>query len=144
MTTALSEQLPDRPVVPRSAQMADFLRLQIGYLPHERLLALYVDERLHLLSIEKVWEGSLGAAPLDVRQIVLHGLRVGASGILLVHNHPSGNPQPSTADLQVTQRLRGIVEHLDMFLLDHLIIARDQVASIEHFWREARFAGETG
>lgn len=141
MTLALSEPLANRPVVPSSSQLQDFLRLHIGHLRHERLLALYVDTGLHLLAIEKVGEGSISGAPIDVRKILFHGLRVGASGILLVHNHPSGDPRPSTTDLQVTRRLRQLIEQLDMFLLDHLVIARDQVASIEHFWREARYCG---
>ena len=142
MRASMAEPLRDRPIVPRPAQLVDFLQAQLGYLQHERLMALYVDSRLHLLSIQTIADGSVSHAPVDFGRIFQFGLNVGASGFLLVHNHPSGIPRPSKADLAMTSRLRGIAEQLDLHLLDHLIIARGKVGSIEDYWREARWRGE--
>lgn len=142
MLTALSEPLAARPIVPRSADLLDFLRTQLGSLPTERLIAIYVDSQLRLLRIQRIADGTVGTVDFDISRIIRLGLGVGASGILLVHNHPSGIPKPSRADLSITARLRAIAEQLDMRLIDHLIIARDQVGSIEEYWREARWRGE--
>lgn len=142
MHASLAEPLANRPIVPRPAQLLDFLQAQVGFLQHERLLALYVDNRLHLLSIQKIADGSVGCAPVDFARIIQLGLNVGASGFLLVHNHPSGIPRPSKADLSTTSRLREVAGQLDLHLLDHLIVARGRAASIEDYWREARWRGE--
>jgi len=142
MHASLAEPLNERPIVPRPAQLIDFLQARIGYLQHERLLAIYVDSRLHLLSIQKLADGAVSRAPVDFARIIQLGLNVGASGFLLVHNHPSGVPRPSKADLAVTSRLRDLAGQLDLHLLDHLIVARGKVASIEDHWRESRWRGD--
>jgi DNA repair protein RadC len=143
MHVALSEPLSERPILPGSAHLAEFLRNQLGFLPRERLLAIYVDSQLRLIRIQKIADGSVIGVNGSLTQIIQWGLNVGAAGLLLVHNHPSGIPEPSNADIAFTDRLREIAKHLDMFLLDHLIITRDRVGSLGDFWREARWTKRT-
>lgn len=133
----LVEEVREAPIVPRSRELIDLLQLEIGFLRYERLLALYVDARCRLIRIECLEEGHNSTAA-NHRKIIERGLEAGAYGLVLVHNHPSGLPNPSTDDLRATSKLRQLGAELDLHLLDHLIIARGQVGSIEDYWREAQ------
>jgi DNA repair protein RadC len=99
-----------------------------------------VDSRLHLLRIEKIADGAFGEVAVDQRKIISCGLRIGAAGFILVHNHPSGTPQPSQADLSLSSRLKRLAGELDLHLLDHLIVARGQMGSIVDYWQEAQWS----
>ena len=143
MRATLLEDLKQGPLVCRSAQLLDLLQLEIGFLEHERLIALYVDRHSRLMKIEKIEDGTLGEVPIDARKIIGCGLAVGAAGFVLVHNHPSGIPKPSQLDLYATSRLRELGKEVDLHLLDHLIVARGTFGSVEEVWREARWANET-
>jgi DNA repair protein RadC len=100
-----------------------------------------VDSNCRLMRIERITEGSFQAASVDRRSIIGCALAVGAAGFILVHNHPSGIPQPSNADIALTRQLRALAAELDLNLLDHFIVARGRLGTIEDYWREARFAG---
>jgi DNA repair protein RadC len=139
MKAKLLEQVEDGPVVSRSRELIDLLQLEVGFLRHERLIALYVDSNSRLMRIEKIGDGALGEVPINTRKIIGCGLAAGSSGFILVHNHPSGIPTPSKADLAITARLRELGAQVELHLLDHLIIARGLFGSIEDFWREARW-----
>jgi DNA repair protein RadC len=138
MRAALAEPLEDGPVVPRSKELLRFLQAQIGFSDHECLLVLYVDAQLRLIRIQRLCEGNFHEAPIDFRRVIACGISVGASGFLLVHNHPSGIPTPSRDDVLITRRLRHLAAELDLHLLDHLIVARGKFGTVEDFWREAR------
>lgn len=144
MVAMLEEQVVDAPVVPRSKELVDLLHAEIGFLKHERLLALYVDSKVRLMRIEPVADGGFGQAPIDNRRVIGCALAVGASGFILVHNHPSGIPKPSTSDICVTRRLKELASQFDLALLDHFIVARGQFGTIEDYWREARWAEAVG
>lgn len=140
LKTRLLESVREGPIVPRTRDLIDFLQAEIGFLRSETLLALYVDPRARLIRIEHLGEGHLRVV-VEPRTIIERGLAIGASGLVLVHNHPSGIPQPSKADLALTSKLRELAAELDLHLLDHLIIARGRVASIYDYWREAEWNG---
>jgi DNA repair protein RadC len=141
MRATLLEGVSSAPVMPPYRDLIDFLQLEIGFLQHERLIALYLDAGSRLLAIENVADGALGEVPLNIRKILTLGLGLEASAFLLVHNHPSGIPVPSQSDLAITAHLRQLGNEVDLRLIDHLIIARGQVGSIEDYWREARIEG---
>ena len=136
---ALLQTVERGPLVPRSRELIDFLQFEIGFMHHERLLAIYVDTRRRLIRIEHIADGGIGEIAIDNRAIIARGLSLGASGFILVHNHPSGMPKPSQPDLAITAKLRALGAALDLHLLDHLIIARGRTASIEDYWREVRW-----
>jgi DNA repair protein RadC len=137
------EDLKQGPLVCRSPQLLDLLQLEIGFLQHERLIALYVDGHSRLMKIERIGDGALGEVPINARKIIGCGLAVGAAGLVLVHNHPSGIPKPSQSDLSATSRLRELGKEVGLNLIDHLIVARGTFGSVEDVWREARWAIET-
>lgn len=143
MQVALSERLPERPIVPGSNHLRQFLRIHVGFLTHERLMAIYVDGKMRLLRIQKIADGSVSCTDANMSRILRCGLSVGATGILLVHNHPSGIPTPSDSDVHLTERIRKAAALLDMWLLDHLIIARDRVGTIHDFWLADRWKAKS-
>ena len=100
---------------------------------HEWLLALYVDADLQLLAVETVAQGSVSNCPLPFWRLLNQGCRLNAAGFILVHNHPSGDPTPSRDDVLMTVRLAHLAQELNVPLLDHLIIAGDEIRSCGHF-----------
>ena len=96
----------------------------------EWLLALFVDDQLNLLSVETMARGGVSECKVDVGEIYLRGRAVRATGFFLVHNHPSGDPTPSRADILVTNRLRRLSAELDLPLIEHVIVARDGMRGV--------------
>lgn len=139
MKAAMLERVMEAPAVPRSAALIDFLTAEIGFLEQECLLSLYVNSGLRLMRIETIAEGDSGQVLLHARKIIACGLVIGAAGYILVHNHPSGIPEPSNADIAATAHVRRLSAELGLQLVDHLIVARGRVGSIEDHWREARW-----
>jgi len=144
MRAMLEEAIPEGRKVTRSKAFVDFLQAEMGFLHHEQLLAVYVDKSCRLMRIERLAVGSFKEATVDKRKIIGCALTLGAAGFFLIHNHPSGNPIPSTQDLRVTEDLRRLAESFEINLLDHLIVARGNIFSIEDCWREARMVEPTG
>jgi DNA repair protein RadC len=130
MRAALQEQVSKGPVVGSQRQVVELLQAHLGSLTRERLIAIYVDANLHLLRIQHISEGSKAETPLDIPKIIHCGLDVGAAGVLIVHNHPSGDARPSRADERATARLSRIAADLDMHVVDALIVAGGEVRSM--------------
>ena len=103
--------------------------LMEGY-AEESLWALYLNRRKQLLLTRKLTHGNDGFTIVDPKQVYRHALHVQASGIIVAHNHPSGDPTPSTQDIEITQRLNQAGKILNIPLLDHLIIGNDDFQSL--------------
>jgi DNA repair protein RadC len=102
----------------------------LGQEAHEWLLALYVDGHLRLLGVDTVARGGVSDCPVPFWKIISRAHAINARGFVLVHNHPSGDPRPSLADIQVTRRLARISRELDVPLLDHLIVAGNELGEV--------------
>ncbi|MDX3904158.1 MAG: DNA repair protein RadC [Pigmentiphaga sp.] len=96
----------------------------------ECCMALYLDTRNRLITSEILAQGTLGQATVYPREIVRAALRHHAASVILAHNHPSGNPEPSQADEYLTRHVRGALALVDVRLLDHLIVAGRQITSL--------------
>lgn len=96
----------------------------------EWLLALYVDSYCNLLSVQTIARGGIADCKVDIGAIYIRGRSLDAAGYFLVHNHPSGDPTPSRADVEVTRRLRRLSSELGMPLIDHVIVARKGVCGV--------------
>jgi DNA repair protein RadC len=142
MIAMLEEQVIDGPVIHRSDKLIELLQAQVGFLDHERALALYVDGQGRLMRIECVGEGSVNAAMIDRRAVIGCALSIGAAAFLLVHNHPGGSPQPSGTDVHLSNDLARVARDLDLTMLDHLIVSRGRIQPIFDWWQEGRQAGE--
>ena len=88
------------------------------------LWVAHVDERARCIHLGRYAEGHEGAVDLPVRKIIADAARLGSAGILLAHNHPSGDPAPSAADCRATRTLARAAEAIDLTLVDHLIFAK--------------------
>jgi DNA repair protein RadC len=94
----------------------------IGDLMHEEFWVLYLNKANKLIEAEKISSGGLTGTVVDVKIIMNHAVQKLASAIALSHNHPSGNLQPSDADISLTRKMKDAGKLLDILVIDHLII----------------------
>lgn len=94
----------------------------IGELPHEEFWIVYVNNNNKVIHKNQLSKGGITGTLVDVRLVMKTAIEVGATGLLLAHNHPSGTLKPSEADKQITQKLKVAADSLDIKVLDHLII----------------------
>jgi DNA repair protein RadC len=126
----LTEDLSKGPVATDQQMIFDFVRFELGARSRERLIAIYLDAGFHFLRIEPISDGTPRSTPFPFAKIIHIGLDVGASEIIVVHNHPSGDVRPSDDDRRAIAKLSWIASSLDMNLLDSWIVAGDSVCSI--------------
>ena len=121
--------LATRPIVSTSRQLLDYLKIDMANLINERFRVLFLTAQNELLADDLVWEGTVGEAPAYPREVVKRALEVGAAGIILVHNHPSGSHQPSQGDIDATRRIVGAASTMGICVHDHIVISRAGWAS---------------
>ena len=92
-------------------------------LPHEVFAAMFLDTRHRVIAFEELFRGTLDGAEVHPREVVRRALGHNAAAVIVGHNHPSGNPEPSAADRAVTARLKQALALVDLRLLDHFVIA---------------------
>ena len=110
-------------------QVYDLLIPRLKGLPYEECWILLLNSRLYLAGKILVSRGGPDSTVIDTRRIVRHALDKGASSLVLVHNHPSGNPRPGPADIRQTEALRKGVSALGLTLLDHVVVSDDAFVS---------------
>jgi DNA repair protein RadC len=111
-------------------RVKQYCRAALGHLAVEHCIALYLDNQLNLIATGELARGTLAQAQVYPREVVREALRRHAAALILAHNHPSGLAQPSAADLDLTRQLRDALALVDVRLVDHLIVAADQVVSM--------------
>ncbi len=129
MIQAASEELHERPALPAPEDVARFLKALIGFRCDECLVVLFLDARRRLIDHEVVAVGAADSVPCDQRRIVLRAICRGAKAIIVAHNHPSGDPRPSSSDIQATRLLADATRGVGICLQDHLVIAGGEVRS---------------
>lgn len=115
---------PVAPALSNPQTVVDFLVKHYSCQPQERVLAVGFDSRNTVLGVLEVSVGGIDGAVADPRVLFTGLLLMGASAFILAHNHPSGDPTPSTADVQLTRQLKTGAESLGIRMLDHLVIGR--------------------
>jgi len=110
--------------------LAERLILQMGRLEREELRVVLLDTKNHVLRVATVYQGNVSASLVRVGELYRDAVRLNAAGIILVHNHPSGDPTPSPDDLHLTAEALAAGRLLDIALLDHLVIGHDAYASL--------------
>jgi DNA repair protein RadC len=110
--------------------VADRLILQMGGLEREELRVVILDTKNHVLRVATVYQGNVSASLVRVGELYRDAVRLNAASIILVHNHPSGDPTPSPDDLHLTAEALAAGRVLDIALLDHLVIGHDAFVSL--------------
>jgi len=110
--------------------LLDYLRADMAFEPVERVRVLFLNARNVLIRDEKMWEGSVDEAAVYIREIMRRALDLKATAIIVVHNHPSGDPTPSQQDIRLTRDLAEAGRHLRVALHDHVIIGAHGHASL--------------
>lgn len=113
---------PPQPVLDSPDKVADFMRSRTFGLEVEKFWVLALNTKNRLVRAEAVTSGTATASLVHPREVFRPVIRYGATGVICVHNHPSGDPAPSRADIRVTRQLREAAETLDIDLLDHIVI----------------------
>ena len=113
----------------------DWLRLQFATLDREAFTVLWLDNQHRLIAHDTLFLGTVNAVTVHPREVVKSGLKNNAAAVVLAHNHPSGEAEPSKADRLITERLQQALELVDIRLLDHLVIGGMDIASFaERGW----------
>lgn len=124
-------EVQQKPVLGSWQALLDYLTIDMAHLTVERVRVLYLNTQNRLILDEHVGDGSIDEAAIHPREIIRQALDIGASALILVHNHPSGNPEPSRADIQITNRIAEAGRLLGIVVHDHIIIGREGHTSLK-------------
>ena len=123
-------ELEERPVVGSWDKLLDYCSAQIAHGKVEEFHILFLDRKNVLIRHERQQRGTIDHTPVYPREVVKRALELQASALILVHNHPSGDPTPSKADIAVTQDIKKAAAALGVTLHDHVIIGRNRHTSL--------------
>ena len=126
----LEEGVKERPVLGSWQALLDYLRADMAHLSIERVRVLFLNSKNVLIANEAMWEGSVDESAVYIREIMRRALDLHATAIIVVHNHPSGDPAPSQQDIRLTRDLAEAGRHLKVTLHDHVIIGASGESSL--------------
>lgn len=120
----LRGKVADRAVLSSWSAILDYMRAAMAFGGTEQFRILFLDKKNQLIADEVQQEGTVDHTPVYPREVIKRALELGASAIVLVHNHPSGDPTPSLADIEMTRKIVDAGERLNIIIHDHLIVGR--------------------
>jgi DNA repair protein RadC len=129
-TLLLRAEYAKAPILSSWAALLDYLRADMSHLRIERVRVLYLNSRNMLIRDEVASEGSIDETAIHVREVMRRAIDLGAASLILVHNHPSGDPQPSRADISITRNMVSAARALGMDVHDHIIIGAGKHVSL--------------
>lgn len=127
----LRGNIMNRPILQSWTQLIEYCHASMAYSAKEAFRVLFLDRKNLLIADEVQQEGTVDHTPVYPREVIKRALELSASSIVLVHNHPSGDPTPSRADIEMTNRIVEAAEKLGIKVHDHVIIGRDGHASFK-------------
>lgn len=120
-----SDQVKDRPILSSWQAVLDHCRTAMAYNDVEQFRIIFLDKKNALIADEVQQTGTVDHTPVYIREVVKRALDLSATAIIMVHNHPSGDPTPSRADIDMTKQVADAAEPLGISLHDHIIVARN-------------------
>jgi DNA repair protein RadC len=124
-------QVQKRPVLSSWSSVIDYCRTTMAFADKEQFRVLFLDKRNQLIADELQQVGTVDHTPVYPREVVKRALELSATALILVHNHPSGDPTPSQADIQMTQTIIDVARPLGIAVHDHIIVGREGHASFK-------------
>jgi len=124
-------QIMERAVLSTWEQVVAYCRASMAFEAREQFRILFLDKKNKLIADEVQQTGTVDHTPVYIREVVKRALELSASAIILVHNHPSGDPTPSRADIDMTRMIADAAKPLGVLVHDHIIVGRDKVASFK-------------
>jgi DNA repair protein RadC len=119
------------PVLSSWSSVLDYCRTAQGFADKEQFRVLFLDKRNRLIADEVQQQGTVDHTPVYPREVVKRALELSATAVVLVHNHPSGDPTPSHADIQMTKEIVAVAGPLGIAVHDHIIVGREGHASLK-------------
>jgi DNA repair protein RadC len=120
-----------RQLISSWSQLIQYCRIAMANAPREQLRVLFLDVKNQLIADEILSEGTIDHAPVYPREVARRALELGASAVILVHNHPSGDPKPSKADVDITRDVQAAAKAIGVKVHDHLVIGRNGQESLK-------------
>src|SRR5664279_282832 len=124
-------QVQKRPVLSSWSSVLDYCRMAMAFADKEQFRVLFLDKRNQLIADELQQVGTVDHTPVYPREVVKRALELSATALILVHNHPSGDPPPSRADIQMTQAIIDVAKPLGISVHDHIIVGKEGHASFK-------------
>jgi DNA repair protein RadC len=124
-------QLKQKNVLSSRSVVIEYCRAAMAFADKEQFRVLFLDKRNQLIADELQQVGTVDHTPVYPREVVKRALELSATAIILVHNHPSGDPTPSTADIQMTKSIMSISSPLGISVHDHIIVGKNGHASLK-------------
>ena len=121
-----------KPALANWNQMISYCRTKIAEKNKEEFHVLFLDKKNHIIADEMMGSGTVDHAPVYPREVIKRALELSASALILVHNHPSGDPTPSKADIDMTNKLYTLADQFNIVIHDHLIIGRVNEVSFKN------------
>lgn len=129
----LSRKVTQTDIINSPEATCQYLQLHFQGAEREEFACLFLDTRHRVIALETLFQGTLDSATVHPREVVKQALHLNAASLILCHNHPSGDPQPSQADINITRRLTEALSLVDIKVLDHMVVGRGEILSMaEH------------
>ena len=126
----LAERMRRKPALENPQAVRDYLKSMLRHEPHEVFGCLFLDSKHQVLTFEALFRGSIDNTSVHPREVVKRCLANNAAAVILCHNHPSGNSDPSQADQLLTKRLQKALDLIDVRVLDHFIVGEGEPLSM--------------
>lgn len=126
----LAERVCRGQAIAGPADMGDYLVTHYSALEREMFACVYLSNAHRVITVDELFTGTIDECHVFPREIVRRALLLNAAAVILAHNHPSGNPKPSRADIRMTERVRQSLQTVDIRLLDHIVVAGGVAVSV--------------
>jgi DNA repair protein RadC len=128
---AAADQVRERPIISNWAALLNYVSAKIKHEKTEQARVLYLDRKNRLIADELAGRGTVDQAPIYPREIARRALELSASAVILVHNHPSGDPTPSRADVELTREIERALAPFEIKVHDHLVVGARETVSMK-------------
>ena len=118
----LEKRVEGRPILSSWDALGDYLHAAMAHSPIEEVRVLFLNSKNMLMANEEMWRGSVDEASVHVREVISRAIALGATALIIVHNHPSGDPTPSSQDIRLTRELIEAGRHMKITVHDHVIV----------------------